>query len=300
MKTLKLIGVAVLVAVGVFSASALELDGSKFVIVSDWPDASKELQLVLSKLTDQKVPLYTTAQAAKQDLAGKYIWRINDAHTAAPTSLGSEESAWRITPEGAWIWGGGVHGEQLGVYDCVEEGLGVRFPWAGAIACDVGTKVKVLKTEGEWKPRYRIRSLRMRGNMDQVMWRKRMRDGKHDYPGYGHAFSEYWKRFGWNKKHPEFFAMRTDGKRMPNGWGDDTAYNPDAAMDKPARYISMCVSSEAFVDQMVSDWRGKGVGGKYINLCENDAYGGTLCHCPACLALDEPRPAGSVDWWPNW
>lgn len=306
MKAIKSICVAAVLALGALSSAALELDGSKFVILCDYMTAGKELQEILSAVTGQKVPLYTTAQAAKLDLSGKYPWRVG----SMTEKLGKEECEWRIGETEANIWGGANHGEQWGVYDCVEEGLGVRFPWAGAISCDVGTKVKVLKTEGAWKNPYRIRACRMRG-VKESTWRWRMRDGKHDHPGYGHAFYKFWERFGCNKLHPEYFAMRTDGKRMPIGWGEDTAYNAAASDQKPSRYISMCVSSEAFVDQVVSDWtnswgsvaenaRGAWKTPQYINLCENDASGGNVCHCPACKALDEPRPANSADWWPNW
>ena len=210
MKAIKSACVAALVAVGVFSASALELDGSKFVIVSDFARASQELQEILSAVTGLKVPVCTSAQAAKQDISDKYVWRI----AVDAGKLGKEECAWTIGEKGALIVGGPNHGEQCGVYDCMEEGLGVRFPWAGAIACDIGTKVKVLKTSGEWKNPYRIRAIRMRG-LENSKWRWRMRDGKHDYPAYGHAFSRYWERFGATRLHPEYFAMRTDGKRMP-------------------------------------------------------------------------------------
>ena len=46
-----------------------------------------------------------------------------------------------------------------------------------------------------------------------LAFRRRMRDGKHDAPTYGHAFTQYWKKYG--KDHRDYFGMRTDGLRGP-------------------------------------------------------------------------------------
>ena len=307
MKAVKMMFAVVATAMVSFAATALELQTDKFVIVSDYAQA-KELQEFLSQIAERKVEIIPTKKAEKMDLSGRYVWHMGNAPKDDTEKCGPEACKWRITPTEAWIWGGPIHGETIGIYDCMEEGLGVRFPWAGAVASDTGKTIAVLKTSGSWKTDYRIRAIRMRGN-NETKWRQRMRDGKHDYPGYGHAFYKYWERFGCNQQHPEYFSMRRDGKRMPMGWSEDTAYNAAASTDKPARYISMCVSCEAFVDQVIADWvaafKSKAGGAynspKYINLCENDASGDNICHCPACYALDAPRPkTGTVDWWPNW
>lgn len=279
------------------------ISGEKCVIVSTLPGTANELKTHLDLITGLKVPILNAKQAA--ELKGdEYVWRIGYAPEGEDAkNLVAEEGRYRVTPKGAWIWGGACHGEERGgLYPMLEEALGVRWPWVGGISVPrQGKDITVYQTEGGWKPPFQVRAVRMGRDKDSVAWRERMRvaGGGADRPAYGHAFSDYWERFGWNKQHPEYFAMRKDGLRMPVNVSPDTAYNVAASKDKPARFISMCVSSEAFIDQVVADWKEKGAG-IWINLCENDAQGDSICFCPNCIKLDEPMPADANPEWKTW
>lgn len=57
--------------------------------------------------------------------------------------------------------------------------------------------------------------------------------------------------------------------------------------DQLKNRVKLCVSNEAVVDQIISDWQANGAK-KYLNVCPNDGTPG-FCRCPRCLALDERR-----------
>ena len=305
MKKLMTATIAALGAFMLFGAGpVIPLDKSVIVLQSV-PDGAKELQTHFAFMTGieaKKIPILNDEAKAP---AGAYVWHVGIAPDGKKAKdLLPEEGKWKITEKGAWVWGGPLRGDVKGVYDMLEAAFGIRWPWPGAIAGPQGvTNFEVLASEGGWQAPFKIRTVRMANTKDATDWRLRMRYGKQGKINYGHAFSRYWERFGWNKKHPEYFAMRKDGQRMPIGVANDTAYNVAASQDKPARYISMCVSSEAFVDQIIADWQASGAP-EYINLCENDASGDNICWCENCRKLDEPAEEHigrfGAEWWPVW
>jgi hypothetical protein len=93
---------------------------------------------------------------------------------------------------------------------------------------------------------------------------------------YGHAFTKYWERFG--KEHPEWFALRPDGKRQPL----DTGLG------------QMCVSNPGLHKQIITDWleqRRRFPGLPWINGAENDLREiDPSCGCEACRAWDPATP----------
>ena len=285
--------------------AALTVPGAKCVIVTDFRDQSVvELQQHIELICGRKPPVYSSDEAAKKLKGGEYVWRFAVApDDKKGETYAGEEGRYRITPQGAWIWGGPNHGaERGGLYPMLEEALGARWPWPGTITVPhQGPDIEIYRTEGGWKSPFLIHAVRMAGDRNSVAWRNRMRvaGGGANRPAYGHAWSEYWYRFGWNQKHPEYFAMRKDGKRMPVNVSDENAYSVTASHEKPAQYISMCVSCEAFVDQVVADWKEAGAK-NWINLCENDAQGNAICFCPNCLKLDEPEPPDADPAWRTW
>lgn len=108
------------------------------------------------------------------------------------------------------------------------------------------------------------------------LWHQRMRMGSHLSLNYGHAFTNWWKKYG--KTHPEYFSL-INGKRGPKNAG-----MPDT--------VKMCVSNPELHKQIVEEWRKRKMP-PCINICEND-WGG-YCECPACRALDMP-PAPGAKW----
>ena len=120
----------------------------------------------------------------------------------------------------------------------------------------------------------------MRGNdasarqaaADNYVWGLRMRHQIREPYAFGHAFGKWNERF--LKSHPEYLAQNESGTR--------------GISKGRARYVKLCVSNEAVVDQIVADWV-RGGKEKYLNVCPNDSKG--YCRCEKCRALDCPLSA---------
>ena len=108
---------------------------------------------------------------------------------------------------------------------------------------------------------------------DYRRWLLRMRLWDRNPPVFGHAFTNWNRRF--RLVHPEYLALDENGER---GWSGD----PTAAQD---RVMQLCVSNEAVVDQIIADWvqRGKP---QFLNICANDSK--RFCRCDRCRSLDCP------------
>ncbi|MFA7172269.1 MAG: DUF4838 domain-containing protein [Kiritimatiellia bacterium] len=260
--------------------------------------AAEDLKLHLELITGEKIPIMKAANVKE----GAYVWRVGMAPMGDHGPFKPEEGRWLVTKEGTWFYGDtnvcnesmAKTGIDMAVYDFLEDELGTRWPWTTNIAFRARNPIIVKNTKGGWYPTIKLRAIRSRGRYEE--WRARMRDGRHDVPRYGHAFGSYWKRFA--STHQEFFGMRKDGKRLPPD-APSNLMNPAVYAGNMGTAISMCVSSDSLVDQVIADWCAKGTN-EYVNICENDATGDNVCHCERCKALDEPRPADGHDWWINW
>ena len=262
-------------------------------------------------VTDSKRP--EIVQSEKDIPAGKYVWNFGKAPEGAETKgFKPHEGRWLITDKAAYFWGD-KNGTRIAFYTFMEDAMGARYPFEKMITfpksvvdpLDVSEK----QAKGAYAPPTSIRRLR---GKDRGGWRwsPRMRDGVYDAPAWGHAFTDWWGRFGATKLHPEYFSMRKDGVRAPVGFDPDKAGDIAASKEKPARYIALCVSNEATVDQAVEDWRTNRGTAKpgykppdVIGLCENDCSPENICYCKDCCALDgkDPgEPKGFVEWWPDW
>ena len=187
-------------------------------------------------------------------------------------------------------------GTLFGVYDFLETNLGVKWLWPGELGevipasktisiSNINRSVEPSLWFKEWRNSYS--SVFLMGNSGyssnekykqvidgQNVWLRRQRFGRNTRPSYGHAFTNYWERFG--KTHPEYFSMLPDGTRRP-----------EAAFDR----ITMCVSQPGLWNQIIEDWKVKG-SNEFINVCENDAL--ARCVSPECLAWDVPDPDNDV------
>ena len=280
------------------NAKTVTVDPAKAVVVTSVSPKNEELADFLQHLeliTGVKIPVVKTVNQAPAGSFPIYVDTPPADAAAAVKDLKSEAACFRVSDKGVWIWGHPQHGRDFALYAFLEEALGCTWPWAKQIAYFRQNPLKLETRDYEWHPTLKIRKMRS----PCTIWRSRLRDGGHDAPPYGHAFSDYWAKYGQTRIHPDWFGMRADGKRMPVGFSDETALNPAASKEKPARFIAMCVSNDEYVDHIVKEWADKGAG-PYINLCENDAAGEDSCHCPKCEALDEPKPADGKDWWVNW
>ena len=280
----------------VLSAEEIVIAPERIVISAPQADdpAAQELKTHLELITGKKIPLLTGGQVRP----GAFVFHVGEAPAGAPTKFQPEESRWDVTPSAAWFYGESKRSRQNAVCDFLESELGVRWPGGADIAFRKQDPLRLKIAAGQWIPEVNMRNLRCAGKTgsraEALLWRRRLRAGGHDQPRYGHAFTQYWKRFG--KTHPDYFAMRADGLRAPVGVPADKV--DAAAPDSPqARKIAMCVGNPALAKQVIADWQAARRP-LYINLCENDAYGNNYCRCPRCTAPDVV-PKNRTKW-ENW
>ncbi|MBM4086756.1 MAG: DUF4838 domain-containing protein, partial [Planctomycetes bacterium] len=174
-------------------------------------------------------------------------------------------------------------------YEALERALQARWLWPGELGEFVPKRTAVAMPEMNVtvSPRFLQRNLRSilhaRGpaefspealkkvRHDQDVWLRRHRMGKSVRLRYGHAFTNWWERFG--KDHPEWFNLLENGQRKP-----------------PGGHVSMCVSNPEFHRLIVNQWKGRRAEnpGEFVNIngCENDING--LCTCVNCRAWDGP------------
>lgn len=301
------------------------IDGkpAAIVVTSDRPTAvakyaAAEFVAHIEKATGAKLPITTEGAVAPSAK-----WRVFIGDGAASRAAGiavsklpPETFVTRTDQNALFIAGEDGRGEALdsdtragtlwGVYEWLDQTLHVRWLWPG----ELGTFVPKTRTvtaanvNVQTPPRFIQRRLRPGLGMqsehpamgftkaafaqyshDQSVFLRRHRMGR-SYPmGYGHAFTDWWQRYG--AGHPEWFQLRADGKRGPL---------------KPSSRFSMCVSNPGLQQEIVKLWdakRGKPSGGpSFINACENDILG--LCTCDACRAWDGPAPADYLQFYsPN-
>lgn len=167
-------------------------------------------------------------------------------------------------------------GTLFGVYDILENNLGVRWLWPGKLGEVIprNTTLSLSPPDGVVQPLLWFKQWREGSSPGERVWLKRQRFGRSIRPRYGHSFGDYWPRFG--QTHPEYFAMTPDGKR-----------GLDPSTDSDPQYTHMCVSQPALAAQIIEDWKAKGAP-KFLNVCENDGWAG--CACPTCLSWDQPVP----------
>jgi hypothetical protein len=185
-------------------------------------------------------------------------------------------------------------GTLFGVYDILENDMGIRWLWPGKLGeiiphrnnlslPTLDASVKPLLWFKRWRGglpggQWGAENLGTQGfALEQAIWLRRQRFGRSVQPSYGHSFGEYWGRFG--QTHPEYFNMMPTGTRGPDPL--------EADMTPVGEWIHVCVSQPALWQQIIDDWKAKGMP-EFLNVCENDGY--AACTCPQCLAWDEPDP----------
>ena len=213
---------------------------------------------------------------------------------STPVGGNCEGCAWEWSPTNTVFRGNA----RFAVIDFLENGLGVRWPDGKTVSYRKMDRIVPSKERGEWVPSVRKRVIRAGRGGDEAKrqneaFRRRMRHGVHDMPVYGHAFNKWWGKYG--KEHPEYFAMREDGLRLP------AKAKPEDLMDDVAVYVAdtkttlgICPSSTGLVARIIADWREAGAK-PFVNICENDIPGRLSCHCPMCRAQDVVPATAAAD-----
>ena len=196
-------------------------------------------------------------------------------------------------------------GTLFGVYEFIEEYLGVRWLWPGAL----GTYIPQTDTLEVWSlneteaPALTFRSFYW-GNMQglsegrgslseadarlgfspegakryaealRVLLRRHRMGGLDAKPRAGHTFYGWWAKYG--KEHPDWFAMRRDGTRVHP--------NPEDPN------VSVCITNEELQNFVLEQWDGESV----LSLGPTDRPG--RCMCAKCQAWDAPQP-DPIPWF---
>ncbi|MCF6175135.1 MAG: DUF4838 domain-containing protein [Victivallaceae bacterium] len=195
-------------------------------------------------------------------------------------------------------------GTLFAVYLFLEKELGVKWfkPGDDGIVFAPSKQLKLQAGTISWTPKLTMREIRPGYNkktardsvkapkefqlsvkqrtakrLETQIWLKRMKMGRSQVFGYGHAFTRWWNKYG--KAHPEYFALNAKGQRAP--------YHAS----KPDR-IKLCVSNPEVHKLIVADFVKRGRG-KVVNTCENDS--GNYCECKKCRALDATMKGEKFD-----
>jgi hypothetical protein len=292
------------------------------IVLADQPTAvaryaAEELAYHIEKASGARLAIVAESGASETRGARIYLGDTRAAHAAGidVAQLAPESSMLHVGADSIIIAGGDAPGEPLepgtfagtlfGVYEWLERDLGVRWLWPG----ELGTFVPKAKTirartsDTTFAPAFFQRNVRggltFKGDHaelgftpdaaaayahDQAVFLRRHRMGKNIRLSYGHAFTDWWAKYG--AEHPEWFQL-VDGKRGP---------------PKPGASYSMCVSNPEFRKKIIELWQQRratqtGSERHFVNAIENGIMG--LCECEACRAWDGPPPAEFLKYYPS-
>ena len=207
----------------------------------------------------------------------------------------------RRAPKATSAWTRNRVGTLFAVYDFLNQELGVKWikPGKDGITYKQQEQLVMSRTNHRWVPRMLFRGWRTEAwdkkvqvrfnaktpvafrltptelaakQTEELIWQRRMKFGRPNRPGYGHAFTKYWEKYG--KQHPEWFALGKNGKR-------------GVGAGQKAERLKLCVSNPELLDAIAAEWQAKWLKNKNYNVynaCPNDSRG--YCRCKKCCALD--------------
>ncbi len=171
------------------------------------------------------------------------------------------------------------------VYTFLQDQLGVRWFWPGALGEDFITsdKISIPDFSFRYHPEIRDRSgllhltrlVSNKGKDDEKDWAKwqRMQLSSLSIAG-NHGFTDWWDKYG--KTNPEYFGLLPNGKRVP--------YNN-------AKNVKICQSNPAVWDQWlkeVDEKLKKNPNLTTFSAAANDGWGQGHCTCNNCKSWDGP------------
>lgn len=256
--------------------------------------AAEELQYHLLKATGIRLPILPERKVTPAVTGGFYL---GGTRAAAERKLDVSSLPWnsyRIHTGGRFMFllgrdntrdekrADAAPGTLFGVYHYLSRILQVRWLWPGTSGEVIPkyTSVPIRDSEdGVYRAPFRFIQARTLKSGDDFRWARRVMrvsdaDFLRHYGTAGHAFTKWAALYG--KEHPDWFALRADGRRDVR------------------RHSAMCVSNPGFQQQIVDNWW-KGCR-KYpsadflVNVKENDTQ--DRCVCENCRALDGPDRRG--------
>lgn len=268
--------------------------------------AATKLQHYVHKMSGATLPIIQEPQPVPNDfLALKIIsGRAGEAPKEEQAPLAPEELRLQATPAALLLigcdWGPTGYKLKGTLWAALEllERLGCRWLWPGEIG-EVVPQRQTITVPADWHYRYvppiiqrHIRALRWNERQQPGLeklgitreqyeaflqkgydWWLHNRNGTQGEMNYGHAYGDYWERFG--KTHPDWFALQ------PNGSRDQSHGPPDRAR--------LCVSNPELHRQIAADVIAKLKANPSLlcaSISPNDGGPQTFCVCPHCEAWD--------------
>ncbi|MBU0608828.1 MAG: DUF4838 domain-containing protein [Armatimonadetes bacterium] len=312
MRTL-LISMPLLLAAAAGADLTLVKDGqpaSVIVLQSKPSDAAQlaadKLHVYLQKMSGADVQIMSEpAQIPAGLVAIKFVsGAVNGKDAGFPPKMAPEELRLKAGPNALTLmgcdWGPTGYDLKGTLWAALEllEHLGCRWLWPGELG-EVVPQRKTITVPDDLDVRFtppiiqrHIRSLRwnerQQPGLDKLGltheqydafvnpgydWWVNNRDGSQGKMNYGHAYGDYWERFG--QDHPDWFAMQ------PNGSRDQGKKSPERAR--------LCVSNPGLQAQVAADAiaKLKADAALYcVSVSPNDGGPQCFCTCPACEAWD--------------
>ncbi len=189
-------------------------------------------------------------------------------------------------------------GTLFGVYDFLDQEMGVRWLWPGELgtyipkhgSLEVKPEQRVADLHFQWQtvrhgivqndPRIGFTEEGLETYRDaQNVFLRRHRMNHSRSPSVGHAFGGWWETYG--EEHPEWFYQHEDGTRGPL----------PGAPEFQIRHTPMCVSNPELHDKVLEVWEQQLETYRetpVLRLAEADGRG--VCMCDECIAWDAPQP----------
>lgn len=185
------------------------------------------------------------------------------------------------------------HGAANAVYTFIQDVLGVRWLWPGALGEEVPQRatIAVAPFVHRHHPVFRSRDVFIRAQRLGVAadWVRHQRLSLQSRrgPAGTHAFTDWWDRF--HATRPELFALQPDGTR---GGGESPYPN--------ARTVKVCKSNPEVWAQWLADVETnleRDPMLNYLRASANDGHSSGLCVCADCLAWDR---LDGPEWRYHW
>ncbi len=175
------------------------------------------------------------------------------------------------------------YGTANSIYTFIEKQLDVRWLWPSELGEDIIKRETIAFAPFEFRfhPIFRFRRLWPR---QPRVWHRRQRLLLYSYEfSAGHAYTDWWVKY--HEAHPEWFALRADGTRMPETWG------------KKGEAAKLCVSNPEVAAQWLTNAeKAFRENPSRIMASASPNDGGGFCVCENCTAMD--HPAGATKDWP--
>lgn len=250
------------------------------------PEIAEDFVSIVKRSTGAIIPILAES---KESSLSPEVTRIFLGETRAAQEAGlslqdlPEESYWLLAHEGKIIILGrdekGTRSAETrsqptrwALNRLLEDGLGVRWLWPGALGTYVPTaeSFSVAEADITYQPKLSIRRLRLLSKVwplssdaaldttlrkEAAIWAENHQAGRREGPVFGHAFLHWWDQYG--KEHPDYFAQPPPDEPLPGPYPDR---------------LKLRLANPAVLERIAQEYKAAGAP-KYWNVCPNDGYG---------------------------